>query len=88
MDTASFIKEIGGGLSAVVIVVQFLALLRLYNRKEALHDKLLSVVTQNGAEAREMHSKTLDAMAALTTANAQFEKDFGKANLDRIRNFK
>ena len=27
-------------------------------------------------------------VAALTTANAQFEKDFGKANLDRIRNFK
>ena len=27
-------------------------------------------------------------VAALTAANAQFEKDFGKANLDRIRNFK
>ena len=26
--------------------------------------------------------------AALASANAQFEKDFGKANLDRIRNFK
>lgn len=68
MDTASFIKEIGGGLSAVVIVVQFLALMRLYNQKETLHDKLLGVVTQNGVEAREMHSKTLDALAALTTA--------------------
>lgn len=68
MDTASFIKEIGGGLSAVVIVVQFLALVRLYNQKEALHDKLLGVVTQNGVEAREMHSKTLDALAALTAA--------------------
>ena len=68
MDTASFIKEIGGGLSAVVIVVQFLALMRLYNQKETLHDKLLSVVTQHGVEAREMHAKTLEAMAALTTA--------------------
>lgn len=68
MDTASFIKEIGGGLSAVVIVVQFLMLLRLYNQKEALHDKLLSVVTQHGVEAREMHTKTLDALTALTTA--------------------
>lgn len=68
MDATSFIKEIGGGLSAVVIVVQFLALMRLYSRKEALHDKLLSVVTQHGAEAREMHAKTLEAMAALTTA--------------------
>jgi hypothetical protein len=27
-------------------------------------------------------------VAALTNVNAQFEKDFGKANLDRIRNFK
>ena len=68
MDAASFIKEIGGGLSAVVIVVQFLALMRLYSQKEALHDKLLSVVTQHGVEAREMHAKTLDALAALTTA--------------------
>lgn len=68
MDTASFIKEIGGGLSAVVIVVQFLALMRLYSQKEALHDKLLSVVMHHGVEAREMHAKTLEAMAALTTA--------------------
>ena len=68
MDATSFIKEIGGGLSAVVIVVQFLALMRLYSQKEALHDKPLSVVTQHGVEAREMHAKTLEAMAALTTA--------------------
>lgn len=68
MDAMSFIKEIGGGLSAVVIVVQFLALMRLYSQKEALHDKLLSVVTQHGVEAREMHAKTLEAMAALTTS--------------------
>ena len=27
-------------------------------------------------------------VASLTSVNAQFEKDFGKANLDRIRNYK
>lgn len=68
MDLASFIKEIGGGLSAVVIVMQFLALVRVYNQKEALHEKRLEDATRNGAEAREMHAKTLEGMAALTSA--------------------
>lgn len=68
MDTASFIKEIGGGLSAVVIVVQFLALMRLYTQKETLHEKRLEDATRHGAEAREMHEKTLEALAALTAA--------------------
>ena len=27
-------------------------------------------------------------VAALSNVNAQFEKDFGKANLDKIRNYK
>jgi hypothetical protein len=27
-------------------------------------------------------------VAALAPVNAQFEKDFGKANLEKIRNFK
>lgn len=68
MDPASFIKEIGGGLSAVVIVVQFWINKRLYTRNEQLNDKLVVLASQNGADAREMHAKMLEGMAALTTA--------------------
>lgn len=68
MDLTSFIKEIGGGLSAVVIVMQFFVILRLHTRNEALNDKIVTLATQNGSDAREMHAKTLEGMAALTTA--------------------
>lgn len=68
MDPSAILREIGGGLSGAVMVVQFLVIARLHRRNEELNDKLVGMAVQNGASSREMHSKTLEGMAALTTA--------------------
>lgn len=68
MDPASILREIGGGLAGVVMVVQFLVIARLNRRNETLSDKLVDMAGQGAAEARAMHAKTLEGMAALTTA--------------------
>ena len=68
MDPAAILREIGGGLAGVVMVVQFLVIARQNKRIEALTDKLVETAGQSGREAREMHGKTIEGMAALTSA--------------------
>lgn len=68
MDPAAILREIGGGLAGVVMVVQFLVIARQNKRIEALTDKLVETAALSGREAREMHTKTIEGMAALTSA--------------------
>lgn len=68
MDPAAIIKEIGGGLAAVVIVVQSLAILILYRNNEKLIDKLLACSESGAEKTRELHEKTLTAVNANTDA--------------------
>ena len=64
----SIIKEIGGGLSAVVIVALAAFVVMLLRRNDTLVDKLLANSENGAQQAREMHEKTLTAVNALTTA--------------------
>lgn len=68
LSATQIIKEIGGGLAAVVIVVQFLVIWILYKSKEQLIERLLKCSENNAAKATEMHEKTLTTVANLTTA--------------------
>lgn len=68
MDPTAVLREIGGGLAGVVMVVQFLVIVRLNKRNETMADKLVEMAGQGSREAREMHGKTLEGMAALTAA--------------------
>lgn len=64
----SIIKEIGGGLSAVVIVAQAAFILILLRRNDSLVDKLLTYSENSAAQGRELQEKTLIAINANTTA--------------------
>ena len=68
MDPATLLREIGGGLAGVVMVIEFLVIVRLNLRNEKLTDKLVELANLNASETRQMHSKTLEGMASLTTA--------------------
>ena len=68
MDPAMILREIGGGLAGVVMVVQFLVIARLNKRNDALVDKLLDREAQGTIRALESQTRTLDAVHALTAA--------------------
>lgn len=68
MDPTVILREIGGGLAGVVMVVQFLVIIRQNKRIEVLTDKLVEVTGNGGRRAEEMHGKTLEGMSALTQA--------------------
>lgn len=68
MDPIAIIREIGGGLTAVVIVTQALVIVVQYRKNEKLIDKLLACSESGADKTREMHEKTLTTVNALTIA--------------------
>lgn len=68
MDPSIVLQEIGGGLAGVVMVVEFLIIIRLQKRIDVLTDKLIEREATGAQRAIDMHGRTLDGMAAHTAA--------------------
>ena len=69
MDAAAFIKEVGGGLAGVVIVVQGWFNWIQYQRNSALQDKMLAMAETLVKESRNLRTdtnKTTSARACCT----------------------
>ena len=66
MDFAAFIKEIGGGLAGVVIVVQGWFNWIQYQRNSALQDKMLTMAENSVKESREILTETNKTTSANT----------------------
>ena len=58
MDAAAFIKEVGGGLAGVVIVVQGWFNWIQYQRNSALQDKMLAMAETSVKESRDLLTDT------------------------------
>jgi len=67
MSIEDFIREVGGGLAGVVIVVQGWANWIQYRRNSDLQDKLLSLAEGMVKESRELLTET----NTTTSANAE-----------------
>lgn len=68
LSATQIIKEIGGGLAAVVIVAQTLAIVALYKSREKLIERLLTYSESCADKTNQMHEKTLASVGALTEA--------------------
>lgn len=66
MSIAEFIKEIGGGLAGVVIVVQGWFNWIQYQRNSALQDKMLTMAENSVKESREILTETNKTTSANT----------------------
>ncbi|QIR84996.1 hypothetical protein [Paracoccus sp. AK26] len=66
MDVASFIKEVGGGLSGVVIVVSGLFNWIQYKRNSELQDKMLAMAETSVRESRDLLTDTNKTTSANT----------------------
>lgn len=64
----SIIKEIGGGLAAVVILALGYAVVTLYRRNNQLQDKMLDMAVTMGRENRDLMTVTNATVSASTTA--------------------
>lgn len=62
----SIIKEIGGGLAAVVIFGLALAVVTLYRRNNQLQDKMLEMAMTMGKENRDLLAVTNTTVSAST----------------------
>ena len=58
MNVAAFIKEVGGGLAGVVIIVQGWFNWIQYQRNSALHDKMLAMAETLVKESRDLLTDT------------------------------
>ena len=71
MDPAmipGLIKEIGGGLAAIVILALTYAVVTLYRRNNQLLDKMLDMAMTMGRENRDLMTVTNATVSASTTA--------------------
>lgn len=68
LNPLEIIDRIGGGLSAVVIVVEFLVIVALYRSREKLIERLLTYSEASSDKTTQMHEKTLASVGALTEA--------------------
>lgn len=66
MDFAEFIKEIGGGLAGVVIVVSGWFNWIQYQRNSALQDKMLAMAETSVRESRDLLTDTNKTTSANT----------------------
>ncbi|GHG11260.1 hypothetical protein [Paracoccus aerius] len=66
MDVAAFIKEVGGGLAGVVIVVQGWFNWIQYRRNSDLQDKMLAMAENSVKESREILTETNKTTSANT----------------------
>lgn len=64
----SIIKEIGGGLAAIVILGLSYAVVTLYRRNNQLQDKMLDMAMTMGRENRDLMNVTNATVSASTTA--------------------
>lgn len=71
MDPLAVIEQIGGGLSAVVIVALALANFIQYSTNNKLQETLLNTVLTLGRENRELLESTKTALTANTEAIRQ-----------------
>ena len=89
LSTIQILKEMGGGLSAVVILALAGAVIALYRKNEKLLDKLLDCSEANAEKTRELHEKTLTAVNANTeatkAANATTQTAIGMIERGRNR---
>lgn len=89
LTAIDIIRELGGGLTAVVIVVQAWVIYILYSKNEKLLDRLVACSESGSEKTREMHEKTLSAVGALTTAtqanNATAQAAVGMLERERGR---
>lgn len=67
MDFTSIIHEIGGGLSAVVIVVLGAANYVQYKRNNELQDKMQEIMLTMGKENRDLLTVTTSAVNSNTS---------------------
>lgn len=68
MEIGAAIEAMGGGLTAVVIAVQFLVIGFLYRKNEALNEKLWACSKEGANQTIALHEKTLATVANHTTA--------------------
>ena len=66
MDLAEFIKEVGGGLAGVVIVVQGWFNWIQYKRNSELQDKMLAMAEASVRESRDLLTDTNKTTSANT----------------------
>lgn len=66
MDIAAFIKELGGGLAGVVIVVQGWFNWIQYQRNNELQNKMLAMAENSVKESREILTETNKTTSANT----------------------
>lgn len=66
MDLADFIKEVGGGLAGVVIVVQGWFNWIQYKRNSELQDKMLAIAEASVRESRDLLTNTNKTTSANT----------------------
>ena len=65
-DPAPWLEAIGGGLSAVVIVVEAMVIIALWKRVNELSDKLLNTTLEMGKENRDLLVVTNTTMSTAT----------------------
>lgn len=78
MDLASFLKEIGGGLAGVVIVVQGWFNWIQYQRNNQLQDKILAISearVNDGFEILKETNKTTNASTEIMRRAVQLLED-------------
>lgn len=66
MDLAEFVKEVGGGLAGVVIVVQGWFNWIQYKRNSELQDKMLAMAEASVRESRDLLTDTNKTTSANT----------------------
>ena len=78
------VTELGGGLSATLIVVEFVIIVYLFKRLNESYDKQFEIMQEFGKEQRELQALTNQAIHTSSTAllsNNEILRQFaGKGN--------
>lgn len=71
MDPVEIVREIGGGLAAVVIVAQGIAIGILYRRNNQQQDKMLDMALSLGKENSDLVTQNITALGASAEISRQ-----------------
>lgn len=84
MDPMKIIESLGGGLSATVIVVEFLIICYLFRRLDQAQEDRLKDMVVVSKDQRELHVSSMRTVDSVVVAMEAFV-DAAKANTRRPR---
>lgn len=82
-DLNTLWQELGGTLSSLVIIIQFLVITVLYKRNNQLQDQVVEVMTEFSKEQRETQALSNKAIHT-NTAALEMHTELSRRVLDKL----